>query len=116
MKKLILIGSGIIGILLIGLGVSNIRVEPPLAFQGVLNESGSIRECEFKRLTKHSDKFFVGIVLVSSEKTFRVNANHDERAYYESICNSKPVVDIQYHAVKRLMGPLRFWVDNVVET
>lgn len=112
-KKSMIITIAVVALLLGGLGIANIRIAVPPEYQGSFEISGKILNCDFSGLSKHSSKFFVGIVLQDSDKIFRLNPLHRERKNYETLCENKTDVLIKYHAVKRLVGPIRFWVDSV---
>ncbi|AWF80761.1 hypothetical protein BTJ40_08040 [Microbulbifer sp. A4B17] len=112
-KKNIIFSLGLVGLLLGGLYLINIPMELPPEHQGIFEVTGKVESCSFRSLTKNSSKFFLGIVLAGSEKIYRMNLKYKERYFYESLCKSKARVNIRYHAVQRLIGPIRFWVDSI---
>ncbi|GAA5446259.1 hypothetical protein Misp06_04473 [Microbulbifer sp. NBRC 101763] len=115
-KKNVLAIVGFVGLLLCGGALINMPVELPTEHRGEFSVVGKIDSCDFKGLTRHSPKFFVGIALQDSEEIYRVNPLHKERKFYESICSSKSYVHIKFRAIKRLVGPIRFWVTHIKAT
>ena len=96
------------------LAIGNIRVAVPAKFQGLLVAQGRIAHCDFQRLGRHDSKFYVGITLnAPNTPLLRLNAERSERVRYETMCARKPEVRITYHAVKRVFGPVRFWINHV---
>jgi hypothetical protein len=103
----------IVALILGGLSIANLRVDLPEEYIGQHSIKGKIQNCEIKDLGKSSYKFFVGVSLESSDKVYRINPEKKEKSKYEFICTSKQSVTINYHAVKRLIGPVRLWVDSI---
>ena len=112
LKKLLLLAAALGAIALV---VGQIKVDPPTELRGALHVSGRINQCEFKNMRRRSSVFFVGIELdTPGAPCLRANPRHGDRAFYESLCRRKANVNIRYRAVQRVMGPLRFWVDEIV--
>jgi hypothetical protein len=98
------------------LGVVNIPVAAPVHLQGQLQVSGRLASCEFSSLGRSSRYFFVGVRLQQpSAPMIRANPELKRRREWESLCARKPVLHIYYHARKRLVGPVRFWLDRYNE-
>ena len=95
-------------------GTVKLKVPPHL--QGQLLAQGRIEQCEFRRIGRHGDQFFMGVTLHTPGTPYlRFNAPSSERDRYEAMCARKPTVRITYHAIKRLLGPVRFWIQDVAE-
>jgi hypothetical protein len=106
----------LLGVLVGGLAIANVEVAPPDGMQGQLEVTSAVRSCEFASLGKNSGRFFVGVRLRAEEAPLiRANPKHAERPAWEALCARKPSLLIRYHAKKRLLGPVRFWLDSYVE-
>jgi hypothetical protein len=93
-----------------------VKLEVPPHLRGELVAQGRIKECEFQRIGRHGGEFFMGVTLETPGSPYlRLNGPSSERATYEALCARKPVVRITYRAIKRLAGPIRFWILNVAE-
>jgi hypothetical protein len=107
-------------VLVVGaLAIGNIEIELPPALQGVHQIEGQIVACEFGNLTRHNDKFFLGVTLSAADApVLRANPLIRERLNYEALCSRKPRVRVFYTAKQRLLGPTRFWIEKieVIET
>lgn len=97
------------------LAVANIPVELAEEYRGVRNVQGTIIDCDFDKLNDSNSKIYVGITLDSSDQLFRMNPSKKKRIFYIEMCNEKPKVSIEYHAAKRLVGPVSFWINNLDE-
>ena len=93
-----------------------VKLEVPPHLQGELFAQGRIEQCEFQRIGRHGGQFFMGVTLDAPGAPYlRFNAASSERDRYEAMCARKPQVRITYHAIKRLAGPVRFWILHVAE-
>jgi hypothetical protein len=96
------------------LAIGNIEVELPPELQGMHQIEGQIVTCEFGSLTRHSDKFFLGITFgVPDAPILRANPLIRDRKHYEGLCGQKPRVRVFYTAKKRLLGPTSFWIERI---
>jgi hypothetical protein len=97
-----------------GMAIGNIEVDAPIELQGNHQVTGQIMSCDFGSLTKHSSKFFLGITLSAKDAPYlRVNPLLREKQYYKEMCNSHSLVTVTYAAKNRLVGPIRFWVQEI---
>ncbi|MBD9480507.1 hypothetical protein [Pseudoxanthomonas sp. PXM02] len=102
----------VIAILMIGA----IKTDVPAHLQGSLVIQGRIVDCDFQQIGRRGGDFFMGIRLDEPAAPYlRFNGRRSERSVYEALCARKPTVRVTYHAVKRIIGPVRFWIDDVVE-
>ncbi|OOG49802.1 hypothetical protein B0E50_04220 [Rhodanobacter sp. C01] len=99
------------------LSIINIKRDPPPELQGSLFAHGHIVQCNFENLSRsNNSQFFLGITLdAPSAPYLRLNPNNSERGKYESLCQRKAAVHVTYQAIQRLVGPIRFWVKDIVE-
>lgn len=106
----------LLGVLGAALAIANLEVAPPDNLRGQLEVTSAVRSCEFSSLGKNSGRFFVGLRLRAEEApVIRANPKHAERTAWEALCTRKPPLTVRYHAKKRLLGPVRFWLDSYVE-
>ena len=104
----------IAGVLAVTLAVGQIKIDPPSELQGGLHVSGKITNCEFDQMLRPSSIFFVGVSLDTAGSPYlRANPKHRERAFYESLCQGRANVNVRYRAVRRLMGPIRYWISDI---
>ena len=97
-----------------GMAIGNIEVDEPIELQGTHQVTGHVMSCDFGNLTKHSSKFFLGITLSAKDAPYlRANPLLREKQYYKKVCNSNSLVTVIYAAKKRLVGPVRFWVQEI---
>ena len=96
--------------------VSIIKVEVPANLRGPLVAHGRISHCDFQSIGLRGGEFFLGVTLDAPEAPYlRFNARISEREFYEDLCARKPTVRITYRAIKRVLGPVGFWIDRVTE-
>ena len=82
----------------------------------MLEAQGRVTDCEFRDLGRYNSQFFMGVTLdTPSTPYLRFNGPARERKDYEAMCSRKPAVHVYYHAVKRVLGPVRFWIDRISE-
>ncbi len=112
-KKYVLAAvAAMVGVLVIG----TIKIEVPRHLQGELVAHGRITHCDFRRLGRHGGEFFMGVTIDSAGTPYlRFQGRSAEKHRYEAMCARRPAVRITYHAVKRVFGPVRFWIDRVSE-
>ena len=109
-RNVLVLSATALALLLVG----NIKIEPPSDLQGKLVTEGRIIECDFGRIRGSS--FFLGLKLDIPEAPYlRLNAKNRSRGRYEDMCRRLPRVRVDYHAVKRVVGPVRFWVSRIQE-
>ncbi|GAB2513294.1 hypothetical protein GCM10027084_28890 [Pseudoxanthomonas sangjuensis] len=107
---------GAVAIALGLLAIGNIRIDAPEGLRGTLEAQGRVTNCEFRGLGRYSSQYFMGLTLdTPSTPYLRFNGPTKERKNYEAMCSRKPVVHVYYHAVKRVFGPVRFWIDRISE-
>ena len=95
-------------------GISVIEVEPPAHLRGVMEVHGRIAGCEFQNIS--GGDFFMGVTVdVPETPLLRFNVPRSQRADHEALCARNPEVRIRYHAVKRVFGPVRFWITSITE-
>ena len=93
-----------------------VKLEVPPHLQGDLVANGRIEQCEFHSIGRHGGEFFMGVELDTPGIPYlRFNGPNSERENYEALCARRPVVRITYYAIKRVAGPIRFWISNVAE-
>lgn len=96
------------------LAIGNIEIEQPPELRGSHQIEGQIVACEFGNLTRHNDKFFLGVTLSAADApNLRANPLIREKKHYEGLCNQKPRARVFYTAKKRLLGPTRFWIERI---
>ena len=113
-KRYLLVGAiCLVAVLVVANTKTNVPAEP----QGTLNARGRVSECDFQNIGgRHGSQFFLGITLDTPGTPYlRFNGNRAEREKYEELCSRKPEVKITYRAVQRVIGPLRFWVEQIHE-
>lgn len=94
-----------------GMAIGNIEVELPAELQGLHKIEGQISSCDFGDLTRHSEKFFLGVTLSADRSPYlRMNPLIRERRGYMELCRTNAEVIITYRAKKRLIGPVRYWI------
>lgn len=106
----------------IPLTVINIEVDPPAQYRQPMFAEGRIKSCEMAGLTSRKaraaglGKHFVGLTFESPDiPLLRVNIPSDQLPWYESVCTRKARVRVEYTAKKRLVGPVRFWIQGIEE-
>lgn len=98
------------------LAVGAIKVDVPTDLRGTLVAEGRIVHCDFQRIGRRGGEFFMGVTLdTPGVPLLRFNGPSSERSRYEAMCTRQPDVRIAYHAVKRVLGPVRFWIDDLSE-
>ena len=113
-SKVLRILLGTFVIIIGGMAIGNIEVDAPIELQGTHQVTGEIMSCDFGSLTKHSSKFFLGVTLSAKDAPYlRANPLLREKQYYKKMCNSHSLVTVIYAAKKRLVGPIRFWVQEI---
>ena len=114
LRKKLVLSCGVVAAAL--LFISIIEVDVPPHLRGELVTQGRVSDCDIRRIGRHGGEIFVGISLATPDAPYlRVQAPSEERDRYEALCARRPVVEITYHAVQRVYGPVRFWVDRIVE-
>lgn len=99
---------------LLFIGIIEIDVPPHL--QGELATQGRISDCDFRRLVRHGGEVFVGMTIDTPGAPYlRLQARSEDREKYEAMCARRPLVRVTYHAVQRVFGPVRFWIDRIDE-
>lgn len=103
--------------LLAVLVVGNIKISVPSELQGTLMAQGRIAHCDFQNIGgRHGSEFFLGITLDTPGAPYlRFSTRRAERDRYKKMCSRKPEVEIAYRAVKRVIGPVRFWIEQIEE-
>ena len=105
-------GAVVLAVLLVG----TIKIDVPPNLQGALVAQGHITHCDFQRIGRHGGEFFMGVTVdTPGTPILRFNAPNSKRGGYEAMCARKPAIRVTYHAVKRIFGPVRFWIDHVAE-
>jgi len=113
-SKIFRILLGAFVIIIGGMAIGNIEVDAPIELQGTHEVTGQIMTCDFGSLTKNSSKFFLGVTLSAEEAPYlRANPLLQEKQYYKEMCNSHSLVTVIYTAKKRLIGPVRFWMQKI---
>ena len=93
--------------------VTTIEIEPPQKYRGTMQVTGRISECTFDSLNR-SSMFFLGVKLSNPEAPYlRMNPERVDRARFERMCRDKPLVRITYKAKLRVIGPVRFWIEQI---
>jgi hypothetical protein len=111
-KYLYALGALAVGLLAIG----NIKIDAPASLRGKLEAQGRITDCDFQGLGRYNSQFFMGVTLdTPGTPLLRFNGPSRERKTFEAMCSRKPAVRVYYHAIKRVLGPVRFWIDNISE-
>ena len=106
----------LVALVLVALVYGTVKLDVPPHLQGTLIAQGRIDKCEFQRIGRHGGEFFMGVTLDAPETPYlRFNAPSSERDRYEAMCARKPAVRITYHAVRRILSPVRFWIQQVTE-
>lgn len=111
-----------LALIAISLTVINIEVDPPPQYRQPMFAEGRIRQCEMAGISSRKvdaaglGKHFVGLTLDSPDTPLlRVNIPSDQLPWYESVCTRKARVRVEYTAKKRLVGPVRFWIQGIEE-
>ena len=108
----LVIGATALSVLVIG----TIKVSVPPHLEGQFTAQGQISQCTFKAIGRGGGEFFMSVTLdAPTTPLLRFNGSSSQRDSYEGMCDRKPVVRVTYHAVKRIIGPVRFWIDHVAE-
>jgi len=105
---------GVIVVIIAGMAIGNIEVELPPELQGGHRVKGRVSSCKFGKLTKHNDKFFLGITLGTGRTPYlRMNPLIKDKHRYLELCRNSAEVVVTYEAKKRLIGPVRYWVKEI---
>ena len=99
-----------------GMAIGNIEVELPPELRGDRLVEGKVVSCEFGNLTRHSDKFFLGITVSAEGAPYlRMSPLIKDKKRYQELCRTNAEVVVTYKAKKRLIGPVRYWVGEITE-
>jgi hypothetical protein len=107
---LIYAGMAVFAVVLVG----NIETTPPESLRNPVVVQSRIMSCDFRKLTRHSSEFFVGLNLEKKGVPYlRANPKNRERKLYEAWCDQQTKVLIVYKAKTRILGPVRFWIKDI---
>ena len=92
---------------------TTIEIDPPKEFRGTMQVNARITGCDFSPL-RRSPLFFFGVRVDDQTAPYlRMNPKKMERSRFEDICRAKAYVRITYIAKKRIIGPVRFWIQSI---
>jgi hypothetical protein len=98
----------------ITVALTSITEELPEEFKGHLSVIGDISSCEIEILQSNTSKVFVGVQLADSEiPLLRISTSRNNRSYYKNLCDNNEKVRVNYHASKKFLLPLYFWIDSI---
>lgn len=82
---------------------------------GIVTFAGARAE-PFGNLTRHSDKFFLGITVSTEGAPYlRMNPLIKDKKRYLELCRTNAEVVVTYKGKKRLIGPIRYWGGEIKE-
>ena len=95
--------------------VTTIEIQPPDKFRGTMQATGRIVDCDFGPLNR-SPLFFLGLRLSDPKAPYlRINPRKSDKLQFEQLCQRRALVHVTYKAKQRIVGPLRFWIENIDE-